>query len=86
MPYMYALHACLLRCVCLICMPYVSASYVCLICMPYVSSAYACLRCMPHMYALYVCLMCMPYMYAYCEVFKEQAWATETVGNLNPKP
>ena len=38
----------------------VYAFCVCLICMPYVSALCVCLMCLPYVYALCVCFKCMP--------------------------
>ena len=36
--------------------------YVCLICLPYMSASSVCLICLPYLSALSVCLICLPYL------------------------
>ena len=56
----FCVHGGMIKCVCLMCVPYVYALYVCLMCMPYVHALCVCLMCMPYVYALCACFMCMP--------------------------
>ena len=60
--------------VCLICLPYVSASCVCLTCPPYMSAFQASSMGRAGIHVLCVCLICLAYMSALCVCLICLAW------------